>query len=275
MDAAWVALSLIPSLGRRKMRALIAHFGNTQAVLKASADELTQVYGIGATIAAAIGAIRLDAIATEMEKWQQAGVRIVPLMSDDYPLPLAMLDDAPPTLFVRGELSQGLWTDAVAIVGTRQPSDRARGITCALSARYAQKGYTVVSGLAMGIDGQAHQCAISQNGGRTVAVLGNGILRPYPEQHTTLAERILEKGGTILCECAPVAGVHPQRLVARNRLITGLSRLILLIESTENGGAMHAIRFARQQEKHIYVVDLPASGNQQAIHEGTDGVLTL
>lgn len=275
MDTAWVALSLIPQLGRRKLRALIAHFGNTQAVLGAQPDDLQQVYGIGTALAAAICAIRLDAISQDIVRWQTAGVQIIPLNSDVYPLPLAALEDAPPTLFVRGQLSQNLWTDAVAIVGTRQPTDRAKGITCALSARYAQKGYTVVSGLALGIDGQAHQCALSVANGKTVAVLGNGVLLPYPQQHHLLAERILERDGALISECHPQANVHTQRLVARNRLITGLARLVLLIESTAEGGAMHAVRFARLQQKSLYVVDLPASGNQRTIQEGTDGVLTL
>lgn len=275
LDSAWVALGLVRNLGGRTLAKLLAHFDSAEAVLNATRADLMQVDGIGAITADAILAIHRPTIEDCIGRWQADGVHIVPRTHADYPLPLTLLEDAPPTIFARGSLAQGLWTDAVAIVGTRQPTPIAQQTAFAFASRYSQKGYTVVSGLALGVDGRAHQGALSHADGRSAAVLGNGILSPYPLQHETLAAQIIAQGGVLLCECAPDAPVNARQLVARNRLITGLVRFMLLIETQSDGGAMHAVRFARQQQRPIYAVDLPASGNQAVIREGVERVLRL
>lgn len=266
---------MIPHLGARAFDRLLATFGTPRAVLAASAAELRCVHGVGAVLSQAIRAVDLAQVEDDIARWQAAGVTVLPRTDDRYPLPLTLLEDAPPTLFARGAIGQPLWSDTVAIVGTRQPSDAAMRAASAFAARYAVSGYTVVSGLALGVDTLAHQAALRVPNGRTAAVLGSGVLSVYPAANRPLAERILGAGGVLLCECAPDETVNARHLVARNRLITGLARFVLLVESSAEGGAMHAVRFARQQGRLLYVCDLPASGNQQAIRDGVDRVLRL
>ncbi len=275
LDSAWVALSLIPHLGARTLERLLARFGTPRAALAAPTAELRRVDGIGPALSAAIAAVDLARVEADIARWQASGVTVLTRADERYPLPLTLLPDPPPTLFVRGNLSQALWADAVAIVGTRQPSATALRAAQVFAARYAGSGYTVVSGLALGVDAAAHQAALQQANGRTAAVLGSGVLNVYPSVHRPLAEAVLERGGVLLCECSPDDTASARHLVARNRLITGLARFVLLIESGADGGAMHAVRFARQQSRPLYVCDLPASGNQQAIREGVDHVLRL
>lgn len=266
---------MIPHLGARTFDRLLATFGTPRDVLDAPAAELRRVQGVGAVLSQAIRAVDLPRIEDSIARWQAAGVTILPRTSDDYPLPLTLLADAPPTLFALGRPQQAFWSDAVAIVGTRQPTAAALRATRAFAARYAASGYTVVSGLALGVDAAAHQAALSSPKARAAAVLGCGVLNVYPAANRPLAAAILERGGLLLCECAPDESVNARHLVARNRLITGLARFVLLVESSAEGGAMHAVRFARQQARPLYVCDLPASGNQQAIREGADRILRL
>lgn len=254
---------------------LLATFGTPRDVLAAPAAALRRVHGVGPVLSEAIRAVNLGHVEDRLARWQTAGIAVLPRTDERYPLPLTLLEDAPPTLFARGHLAQSLWSDAVAIVGTRQPSAAALRATSAFAARYAVSGYTVISGLALGVDATAHAAALNALNGRTAAVLGCGLLNVYPAAHHTLAERIVNAGGALLCECPPDDTVHARHLVARNRLITGLARFVLLIESSTEGGAMHAVRFARQQRRPLYVCDLPASGNQQLIREGADRVLRL
>ena len=274
LDTGWIALSLVRHLGSKTLRHLIAEFGSTEDILRATPLDLMRVRGIGKVLAHAIHMINLTQVEADIVRWQQDGVNIIWRDHPDYPMPLTQLDDEPPTLFVRGEFSQSLWSDAVAIIGTRQPTLKARELARTFGLRYSQNRYTVVSGLALGIDALAHEGALQSNG-RTVAVLGSGVLNVYPHSHRALADKILDAGGALVCECSPDAEVAAPRLVARNRIITGLARLIVLVESSETGGAMHAVKFARQQGKTLYTFDLPATGNQSAITQGVERVLKI
>ncbi len=262
-------------MGTRTFERLLAAFGTPSEVLRAPDAALRRVPGVGAVLSAAIRAVDLSRVEDDIARWQAAGVTLLPRTSEDYPLPLTLLADAPPTLFALGKPPQAFWSDAVAIVGTRQPTAAALRAVNAFASRYAGSGYTVVSGLALGVDAAAHRAALNVRNARTAAVLGSGVLNVYPPSNRPLAEALVARSGVLLCECSPDQSVSPQQLVARNRLITGLARFVLLIESSADGGAMHAVRFARQQGRSLYVCDLPASGNQQAIREGADQVLRL
>ena len=183
-----------------------------------------------------------------------------------YPARLQALDDAPPLLFARGCLQESIWARTVAVVGRRQPSDRARFLTLQLALHLARAGVTVVSGLALGIDTAAHQGAL-EAGGATVAVLGSGLRRVYPAANRERAQRI-EAAGALISQVPPDWGVNAQRLVARNRIISGLAQRIVLVESGADGGAMYTVRFAHEQGRAVYAFDLPASGNQLALQNG-------
>ncbi len=265
-DVGWIALSLTGRIGNKTIQALLKHFDDsTSAILEADAQSLREVVGVGPKIAQSIGSIDLKQVEAALKNWQRAGVRILTLKDDDYPRPLKGLDDAPPTLFVRGE--NATFEKSIAIVGTRNPSDEARNFAQNLSTHLVERGYTIISGLALGIDSAAHFGAIIHPDGRTGAVLGCGVLNVYPKEHKRLAEKISLQG-FVMSEVNPESTTSPANLVARNRIITGLSDGVIVVETAVDGGAMYAARFATQQGRPIYTVDSKASGNQALITGG-------
>ncbi len=270
LDTAWVALSLTGRVGSKTLDALLAHFDHDpHAIVAADAKALRRVPGVGPKIARSIQAINLEQTGADIERWRQAGVRIVTTDDPSYPLRLARLNDAPPTLFMRGDWKPA-YERAVAIVGTRRPTKEAAGVARRLAAILAQRGYTIVSGLAAGVDTNAHHSALASNG-NSVAVLGCGVLNVYPEQNRPLADRIRQQGA-LLCEVHPQASPNAASLVARNRLISGLSEAIIVVETGVDGGAMHAARFAFEQGRQVYVVDNHAAGNRTLIEHGATAV---
>ncbi len=266
LDTAWVALSLLRHVGSKTLHALTAHFGSTEAILQASADDLQAVRGVGKKIAEAIAAVDRANIERKIQAWQASGVRIFPADAAEYPQPLHNLDDAPATLFVRGEGFPFPWLPAVAIVGTRNPSPEARTTAFTLGAKLAAQGWFIVSGLALGVDEAAHKGALSASG-LTVAVLGGGVLHVYPRQNVELAQKIMQSGA-LLGENAPDADASPPRLVSRNRIISGLCQHVIVVETNSNGGAMYAARSALAQGRTLHAVGYPASGNLQLLKEG-------
>jgi DNA processing protein len=247
---AWIALSLIPGMSLRRLRALISHAqGDPRAVFDQTAAALRAVPGVGERTAAAIHAVDLRSMADRAAGWRARGVAIVTIDHPLYPDPLRRRAGAPPTLFVRGSLENcvgGVFSavEGVALVGTRTPSQA--GLTAArrLAGEAVRRGWTVISGLAVGIDAAAHIGALDA-GGYTLAVLGCGVLDVYPPQNHALAARILARGGALISEIAPDAPVERAALVARNRIIALLSRKVIVVESQLDGGAMHAARFAQ------------------------------
>ncbi|MBE0689237.1 MAG: DNA-processing protein DprA, partial [Anaerolineae bacterium] len=156
--------------------------------------------------------------------------------------------------------------EAVAIVGTRNPSEIALGAAQALAFEFARRGYVIVSGLALGIDRIAHMSALAA-AGNTVAVLGGGVLNIYPPANKGLADAICGRGA-LLSESHPNAESKPAYLVARNRIISGLCSTLIVVETHADGGAMHAARWAHEHQRALYTLDLPATGNQQLIDQG-------
>jgi DNA processing protein len=269
VDTAWVALSLTHRLGGKTFRSLLSYFDNDlHAILHAPAKSLREVPGIGPTIAHAITQIDLKATEQAIQRWQKAGVRILTLTDPKYPVGLAALPDRPPTLFVCGTLLDLSTYIGIAVVGARQPSMESFTLAQDFGSKLAQRGRVVISGLAKGIDAAAHMGALAVPKGNTLAVLGSGVLNNYPPENDSLAEAILVREGALVSEVAPDAPVSAPGLVARNRLITGLSQGVIVVESDINGGAMHAMRFARQQGKPLYAVDNDASGNRALLENG-------
>lgn len=267
-DPAWVALSLVEHIGGIKLRALVAHFGSADAVLKASSAELRRVPGIGTKIARGISSVDLSAVERDMRRWRAKGIRIITQDEPAYPAILRTVDDAPATLFVRGRWSPAhVLKPKIAIVGTRAPTERAVKAAHELALHAVERGFSVVSGLAFGIDQAAHTGALAFPGGVTLAVLGGGVLNVYPREHERLANDICEYGA-LLGETHPDGEPKPAALVARNRIISGLSAQVVVVETSETGGAMHAARRALAQGRALYTLDLPAGGNQMLIREG-------
>ena len=263
----WLALSLSPNIGAATLNSLLEYFENDlDAVLAAPSCELMRVRGVGAKIASEISAVDLDRLAQDVERWRARGIKILMRGDDAYPWPLRSARDLPPALFASRIPPAETWSNAVAIVGTRVPAKEARYLTLQLAMQLARAGRTVVSGLALGIDSAAHTGALSADG-LTVAVLGSGICSIYPEANRTLAQRVSE-AGALLSETHPNWGANAQRLVSRNRIISGLSQAVIVVESDADGGAMHTARFAREQGRPVCTCDLPAGGNQSLIADG-------
>lgn len=264
---AWVALSLSGMVGTKVLRALTRHFdGHLSTALQADEATLRQVSGVGPKIAKTILAVDLSAVAAAIQEWQSQGVRIIPLDDPDYPPVLKTLTDPPATLFCCGTIRLN-FPAAVAVVGSRRASAKGLDLARRLGFAVAEQGGLVVSGLALGVDTNAHLGALALPQAQTVAVLGCGLFKLYPTTNEDLA-KLIQRHGVLLSELAPDTSVSNAGLVARNRIISGLSQAVIVVESTDTGGAMYAARNALKQGRQLYALDLPASGNQALLREG-------
>lgn len=267
---AWIALGLTDRVGGKTINALIQHFGNPHAVFQADITELQLVPGVGPKIAESIRAIDLEHTEKLIDQWRRQGIAALTPDDPAYPARLKNLDDAPPVLFARGTCPLDR---AAAVVGTRVPSPENENIARNLSAALAEQGYSVVSGLAQGIDTSAHFGALGVQNGRTLAVLGSGVLNIYPQENRSLADAILiNRAGAIVSEAIPPLSPSSSRLVARNRIISGISQAVIVIETGVDGGAMHAARCGFEQGRKIYALDTAASGNRALIEAGATAI---
>ena len=267
--AQWVALGLVPCLGAKTLRNLLDCFDDDlDAILAADETKLLKVPGIGAKIAGGISRIDLTKTARDIPAWEGQGIQVLTPHDELYPPRLGSVADYPPVLFARGQWHAGLWQKTMAIVGARSPSPKAERLAKKLAAKLARAGYTLVSGLALGIDAAAHVGAM-QAGGASLAVLGSGLLHVYPPQNKDIAKMLL-RSGALISEVRPTLPPNAQRLVSRNRIISAMSWAVIMVESDEGGGAMHAARFAKAQGHPVYTFELPAAGNQKLIQQGAD-----
>lgn len=247
-----VRLALVPGIGPRLAQALLARFGSATAIFSASRDELCLVEGIGAKLSAAIQTSRreIDAL-EEVELARRSGITLLARERPQYPHTLLEIFDPPSVLYVRGDL---LPEDslAIAIVGSRHATQYGLQLAERFAASLARAGFTIVSGLARGIDAAAHRGAIGA-GGRTLAVLGSGLLQIYPPEHRDLAADVA-RGGAVISELPlrvkPLAGTFPQR----NRIISGLSLGVLVIEASVQSGALITARHAGEQGRDVFAV---------------------
>lgn len=247
-------LALVSGVGPTLYRALVDHFGSPDKVFTASPSDLRAVPGVGPKILAAL--LKQDEAAAheEFELCEREQIAVHGIGTATYPRPLARIDDPPPILFSRGE-----WLEAdelsLAIVGTRHASNYGLRIAERLSAAVARAGFTIVSGLARGIDTMAHRAAL-QAGGRTVAVLGSGLLQMYPPENEKLAVEISGRGA-LLSEQFPRSPPLGYAFPQRNRIITGLCLGTLVVEAGETSGALISARLAMEQGKEVFAVPGP------------------
>lgn len=273
----WVALSRVPSLGPARFRLLEAHLGSLEAVWRASPADL-QATGLDGRALSALLQMRprLDPD-EEMARLERAGVRAITWHNPDYPPLLKEIPDPPPVLFVKGRL---LPDDrrAIAVVGTRRATAYGRQACEALVEALSRQGITIVSGLARGIDAVAHRAAL-RAGGRTIAVMASGLDTVYPAEHRGLAREI-EGQGALLSE-HPL-GVRPEarHFPRRNRILSGLSLGVLVVEAPEDSGAMWTVQWAAEQGREVFAVPgsifSPASrGTNRLIQDGAKLVLEV
>ena len=274
MDAelqALLTLHLVPGLGPRLTAALLKRFGSAQAAVRAGQEEFRQVPHIGDKLAHNLHqAMQTADVSAECDLIARHQVHLLRLGTPEYPKALATIFDPPHLLYVKGSL---LLEDAkaVAIVGSRQCTSYGRRIAERLATGLGQKGYTVISGLARGIDAAAHRGALKA-GGRTVAVLAGGLSKIYPPEHAELAQEI-QAAGALMSEAGmamePLAHLFPPR----NRLISGVARGVIIVEAAEQSGALITARQAADQGRTVFAipgpVDSPASaGANTLIRQG-------
>ena len=247
-----VALSLVPGLGPRLTQALLDRFGSASAARRATAAELEQVPHIGAKLAHSFAeALRAADPEAELLRAERHSVKLVPRTASDYPERLRELPDSPHLLYYRGTIDKND-AAAVAIVGSRRCTAYGQRIATRLAAGLARAGHTVVSGLALGIDGAAHRGAL-EGGGRTLAVLAGGLSAIYPPEHVDLAEQVAANGALIT---ETPMNMEPQRGMfhARNRLISGLAQAVVIIEANDRSGALITARHAGEQGRDLFAV---------------------
>lgn len=273
---AWIALNLIPQVGPVRVRKLLARFGTPESVLTAKASEIMDVEGFGRTQAEALAGWEAQVdLALELRKISERGLTIVTQEDELYPALLKSIYDPPLLLYVWGELTKRDH-NAVGIVGSRHATLYGINATKKMSFQIAYAGYTVVSGLARGIDTTAHEAALAAKG-RTVAVIGSGIGKLYPPENMALAERIAQNGA-VVSEYPVDRPADKQTFPYRNRVVAGWTSGLLVTEAPLKSGSLITAQQASEQGRTIYAVPGPidkptSSGCNRLIQQGAKLVM--
>lgn len=255
----WIALRLVRGVGNVTYRQLLERFASPHEILRTPPAMLTEA-GVSARVAQEIRAFdQWSEVEAELEQLTRMNVRLVTQTDVEYPERLTQIHDPPPFLYIRGHFApqDNL---AIAVVGARTASAYGRGVARKLAIELAGCGMSVVSGLARGIDSEAHQAAL-EVGGRTIAVLGSGLDVVYPREHIALAERI-EESGAVVSEFSlgsqPEAGNFPYR----NRVISGICLGTIVVEATEKSGSLITARCALDQNREVFAVPGPVTASR-------------
>ena len=248
----WLAISLTPGLGPTKARKLVEQFGSAEAVLHASLTELEST-GIQVISAQSLATGKSAELAREeMAQAAAADVTMVSLDDPFYPPRLKEIYDPPPILRVRG--NPGVLTQpGIAMVGTRHPTPYGSGMAERLACDLAAQGLVIISGMARGVDTASHRGAISAKG-KTIAVFGTGVDVIYPKENSRLSEQILALGGALLSEFPLGTFAAPQNFPIRNRIISGMSVGVLVVEAAEYSGTRITARCALEQNRDVFAV---------------------
>ena len=247
----WLALHLVPGLGARNALKLVRSCGNPQAVFHASLTEL-KACGLRAPVAEAIhSGITFEDAGSELEKASQAGIEIVSYQDPRYPRYLKEIFDPPVLLYARGR-AELLTGHNLAVVGSRRPSPYGMSVAQKLGRELVQTGLVVVSGMARGVDSLAHRGALDA-GGSTIAVLGCGVDVVYPRENEKLAQRIVERG-LIVSEFRLGSTAFPQNFPIRNRIISGVSLGVIVVEGAQYSGSLITARLALDQGREVFAV---------------------
>lgn len=262
--------SQIPLLGPLRIRTLIRFFGTAATALEADVEDIKNLSGFGPKVR------QIWKCWEKKREWQENlelvyrdGIKLISFESQEYPKRLLKLPDAPLLLYVKGEL-QKEDENSISIVGTRKPSQYGLKMAEKLAYELSVKGFTIVSGLARGIDTAVHVQALKQ--GRTLAVIGSGLSNIYPPENLGLAEEITQKGA-LISEYPMKTPPKKQNFPRRNRIVTGLSCGTVLIEAPVESGSMHTMRTAFSQRKKLFAIPALANvksfaGNQRILESG-------
>ena len=247
----WIAFNRVSRVGRARLALLEGHFGSLAVAWRASESQLRKAglaSGVAQHVAAARNKVDPDA---EIEKLQRSGARALTWHDDEYPPRLKQIYDKPPVLFMRGEIMPAD-ERGVALVGTRRPTAYGREVARQLTEDLARSGVTIISGLARGIDGVVHRAALDA-GARTIAVLGSGVDVIYPREHSNLA-RDISQNGAVVSEHPLGARPDAQNFPRRNRIISGMSLGIVVVEAPESSGALLTASHALEQNREVFAV---------------------
>jgi DNA processing protein len=247
----WVGFNLVKGIGAVRLQALIQHFGDLETAWNAPIDALHSA-GLSPRLAERLAQLRLDVdLDKVLHQIDAQGITVLTWDDELYPRRLKEIDQPPPVLYLRGALTaEDAW--AVAVVGTRRVSAYGRQVTEDMASYLASNGVTIISGMARGVDAIAHQAAL-QADGRTLAVLGSGVDRLYPPEHAQLAGKIMTHGA-VLSDYAPGTPPDASNFPPRNRIISGLSMAVVVVEAGETSGALITARFAADQGREVFAV---------------------
>lgn len=260
----------VAELSAGRVRRLVEALGSAEALWQAFPEHGHKLFEAAShrALSQLRDEARLDEFCSRIDK---CGATVLFLHSDDYPALLRQVDEPPYWLYCKGDL-QALTRPCVAVVGTREPTLYGRSMAREMGLGLAEAGVCVVSGLARGVDACAHRGALDARG-RTVAVLGNGVERPYPVENARLYEDILRGGGLLLSEYAPGSEPKGYHFPYRNRIISGLSQAVVFVEGRIRSGGMHTVSAALEQGREVFAMPgrantLMSEGPHQIIREG-------
>jgi DNA processing protein len=247
----WVGFNLVKGIGPVRLEKLLAYFGSLEEAWFSQTHHLTTA-GLNIKLCQQLVEIReRTCLERVVENLQAADIQILTWNDPAYPERLRQIDQSPFVLYLKGNLIEGdIWS--VAVVGTRRYSDYGQQVAEFLTRTLAEQGITIISGLARGIDGIAHKQALDA-GGRTLAVLGSSLDQIYPPEHRGLAERISCQGG-LLSDYPPGTPPDGSNFPPRNRIISGLSKAVLIIEAGQKSGALITANYAAEQGKDVFAV---------------------
>jgi DNA processing protein len=260
----WIALTLLPGFGPISIAQAIERYGDpAQIAYRLPPEAFLALRGFRRGGLDKLGAAR-KTLARRAEKivrlCERKRIAVVTADDETYPAALRELADPPPVLYQRGSLPEGVLR--IAVVGSRTPTAYGRRTALGLAAGLAARGIEVVSGGAAGIDRHAHEGALEE-GGRTVTVLGSGLLKPYPPEHEALFERIADNGA-LLSELAPLEEPRPAHFPRRNRLVSGLAAAVVVVEAAEKSGSLITAGLAADQGREVLAVPGPVSSSRSA-----------
>ncbi len=248
----WMALALTEGLGPTRARRLVEHFGTVESVFRASLTEL-EAAGLQAVSAQSLGTGKsLELAHEEAVKARGAGVEVVAFDDPDYPPRLREIYDPPLLLYVRGATDL-LSQPGIAVIGTRHPTPYGVGMAERLACDLARQALVIFSGMARGVDTAGHRGALAGKG-KTVAVFGTGVDVIYPKENSRLADQILATGGALISEFPLGTFAAPQNFPIRNRIISGLSLGVLVVEAAEYSGTRITARCALEQGREVFAV---------------------
>jgi DNA processing protein len=249
----WIALNMTPGVGPRAAAKLLERFGSAEGVFAALRAELERLRLKPEAVESIVLRDRHEEAARELERVREMGADVLVLDDGTYPALLREIADPPLTLYVRGNWTTCFDSPCIAIVGSRRCSTYGQNVATMLARDLASRGVCIVSGLARGIDAAAHRGAL-EAGGKTVAVLGTGVDEVYPRDHKRLADEILAKGGAIVSQFPLGTPPIPENFPYRNRIISGLSLGVVLVEAAENSGSLITARLAMEQNREVFAV---------------------